>query len=206
MDTTIKQESGTQEQPTLARQSSLAQLPIKFNRPARELLNHLATTFIIHITQNCHQICHQNKKQIINADHILSALSNDPNFSPFIDKCCQAKTSSKINLDQRKVRRSKSKNMSKNCGVSEEELAAQQELLFREAAEMMDMQGFGVQGQPGESMNDIKTETIATTPTEVRHENVLSMQNIKQESSTSKNSQMESLDFGEEEDDEDEYT
>ena len=96
--------------------------------------------------------------------------------------------------------------MSKNCGVSEEELAAQQELLFREAAEMMDMQVFGVQEQQGESMNDIKTETIATTPTEVRHENVLSMQNIKQESSTSKNSQMESLDFGEEEDDEDEYT
>ena len=58
-------------------------------------------------------------------------------------------------------------------------------------------------------MNDIKTETIATTPTEVHHENVLSMQNnIKQEttSSTSKNNQMESLDFGEEEDDEDEYT
>ena len=101
--------------------------------------------------------------------------------------------------------------MSKNCGVSEEELAAQQELLFREAAEMMEMQVFGVQEQQGESMNDIqtvKTETIATTPTEVHHENVLSMQNIKQEttSSTSKNNQMESLDFGEEEDDEDEYT
>ncbi|KAL1131784.1 hypothetical protein AAG570_011397 [Ranatra chinensis] len=97
---------------------------------SRELILNCCTEFIHLIASEANEICNQNKKKTINADHVLKALDR-LGFSDYRTDAEAVLQDCKAVADERKKKSSRLENL----GIPEEELLRQQQELFAKARE-----------------------------------------------------------------------
>lgn len=103
---------------------------VRVANESRELILNCCTEFIHLLSSEANEICDQQQKKTINAEHILQALDK----LGFSDYCAEAET---VLRDCKAVaaKRRRQSTRLENLGIPEEELLRQQQELFAKARE-----------------------------------------------------------------------
>jgi len=111
---------------------------IRVANEARELVLSCCTEFIHLVSSESNEVCNQQQKKTISADHVLSAL-NRLGFGDFVKEAEEVLSECKESAAKRRRQSTRLENL----GIPEEELLRQQQELFaraREAAVMQEQQ------------------------------------------------------------------